>query len=45
MAESIKEKMAKAVATNKAAQETRTQRVAETQTKISATSAAKAKIK
>lgn len=43
MAESIKEKMAKAVATNKAAQQARTQRVAETQTKISATSAAKAK--
>jgi hypothetical protein len=43
MAESIKDKMAKAVATNKAAQQQRQQRVAETQTKISATSAAKAK--
>ena len=43
MAESVKEKMAKAVAANKAAQETRTQRVAETQTKISATADAKAK--
>jgi hypothetical protein len=35
MAESIKEKMAKAVATNKAAQQQRTQRVAETTKKIS----------
>jgi hypothetical protein len=36
MAESIKDKMAKAVATNKAAQETRTTRVAETTKKVTA---------